>query len=92
MKCFVYILYSQSHDKFYIGQTDDVEIRFARHNAGTERATQPYRPWILKWHTEKPSRAKAMKLEKKLKNLTKISIKVCNCHRTDRPAETTFYR
>ena len=74
MKCFVYILYSELFDKFYIGQTDNVETRLARHNAGTERATQPYRPWILKWHVEKPSRIEAMKLEKKLKNLTKQRI------------------
>ena len=64
-------LYSSDFDKFYIGQTENIYIRIARHNAGTEKATKPYRPWILKWHTEKQNRSEAMHLEKKLKNLSK---------------------
>ena len=71
MEFFVYILYSPSFDKFYIGQTNNAEQRLARHNAGSEKATQPNRPWILKWHGKKKSRAEAMSLEKKLKNLSK---------------------
>ncbi len=71
MSCFVYILYSDSFDKFYIGQTNDVESRVKRHNAGTEKATKPYLPWRLIWFTEKSSRQEAMELEKKLKNLSK---------------------
>ena len=68
---FVYILYSESSDKFYIGQTNDVDKRLKRHNAGSESFTKPYIPWILKWSTKKPTRADAMVLEKKLKNLSK---------------------
>jgi len=67
----VYILYTAEFNKFYIGQTADVDQRLLRHNSGSEKATLPYRPWVLKWFTEKPSRAEAMQLEKKLKNLTK---------------------
>jgi putative endonuclease len=29
---FVYILYSSKHDKYYVGQTDDVERRLVKHN------------------------------------------------------------
>ncbi|MBL7740028.1 MAG: GIY-YIG nuclease family protein [Chitinophagaceae bacterium] len=68
---FVYVLYSEAFDKFYVGQTNDIENRLARHNSGSVQATQPYRPWVLKWYVEKDSRAEAMKLEKKLKNLSK---------------------
>ena len=71
MKFFVYILYAATFDKFYIGQTNNIDDRLLRHNAGTERSTQPYRPWALKWFTEKFSRMEAMQLEKKLKNLSK---------------------
>lgn len=67
---FTYILRSATFDKFYIGQTHDVADRLSRHNAGIEKATQPYRPWKLVWFTEKPTRAEAMQLEKKLKNLS----------------------
>ena len=68
---YVYILYSNSADKFYIGQTNDVADRLKRHNAGSETYTKLYRPWILKWSTQKQTRAEAMALEKKLKNLSK---------------------
>ncbi|MBI1781261.1 MAG: GIY-YIG nuclease family protein [Sphingobacteriales bacterium] len=75
MPYYVYILYSEKFDKFYIGQTDDVTNRLHRHNSGYEKATKPYVPWIMVWHTEKGSRAEAMQLEKKLKNLSKERIR-----------------
>ncbi len=68
---YVYILFSSSVDKFYIGQTNDVLDRLKRHNAGSEKYTKTYIPWVLKWSTQKPTRAEAMALEKKLKNLSK---------------------
>ncbi len=71
MQYYVYILYTEKFDKFYIGQTNNIFDRLQRHNSGSEKATKPYVPWILLWYTEKPSRAEAMILEKKLKNLSK---------------------
>ena len=71
MKYFVYILYAEKVDTYYIGQTNDVKARLDRHNSGREKATIRYKPWQLKWFTEKPTRSEAMELEKKLKNLTK---------------------
>ena len=71
MSYFVYILYSEAYDKFYVGQTANPVDRLRRHNAGTESATRPYRPWVMKLFLEKGSRAEAMMLEKKLKNLSK---------------------
>jgi putative endonuclease len=75
MPFYVYILYTEKFDKFYIGQTDDVTNRLHRHNSGYEKATKPYIPWVMVWYTEKPSRAEAMQLEKKLKNLSKERIR-----------------
>jgi putative endonuclease len=66
---FVYILYSESHNRFYIGQTNDLSNRIFRHNSGFEKSTAPYKPWTLVGSIEKPSRSEAMILEKKLKNL-----------------------
>ena len=71
MACFAYIIYSEKFDKYYIGQTDDVFTRLHRHNSGYEKFTSMYCPWRLEWHCEKATRAEAMKLEKKLKNLSK---------------------
>ena len=43
----MYILFSPSHDRYYIGSTVDLEHRVARHNAGTNASTKAYRPWQL---------------------------------------------
>jgi len=76
MSYYVYILKSALFDKFYIGQTQNIPERLHRHNAGTEKSTSPYRPWVLVWQTEKPSRSEAMSLEKKLKNLSKERLRI----------------
>ena len=67
----VYILYSPSFDRYYIGQTQDFQKRIERHNAGTETATSPYLPWQLVLTIEKQSRSEAFILERKLKNLSR---------------------
>jgi len=67
----VYILYSISTDRFYKGATKDVKERLSRHNAGYEKATKPGKPWTLIWTTQKPSKSEAIKLEYKLKNLSR---------------------
>jgi putative endonuclease len=71
MSFFVYIIYSEKFDKFYIGQTEDITDRLIRHNNGYEQATRPYKPWILKCIIEKSTRSEAMILERKLKNLNR---------------------
>ena len=70
----VYIIYSEAHDRFYVGQTKNFEERFKRHNSGFEKSTSPYIPWETKLLIEKPDRIQAMELEKKLKNLNKNRI------------------
>ena len=70
-KYFVYILYSRKLDKFYRGQTGNLSARVKRHNAGTEISTQKGTPWILLWSTKKATRSEAVRLESKLKNLSR---------------------
>jgi putative endonuclease len=67
----VYILYSESTDSFYKGQTKDLEERLIRHKNGYEKSTKRGAPWKLIWKTEKPDRSSSVKLELKLKNLSK---------------------
>ena len=62
------ILYSARRNIYYKGQTRDLPERLKRHNSGSEKSTLGGIPWQLVWSTEKPDRASAMKLEKKLKN------------------------
>ena len=33
-KYYVYVLYSQQYNKFYVGMSKDVETRLKQHNAG----------------------------------------------------------
>jgi putative endonuclease len=45
---YVYILDSLDSEHFYIGITDDLRARLAKHNAGEVPHTSKYRPWRLK--------------------------------------------
>lgn len=67
MAFFVYILHSKSHDRYYIGQTNDLEKRLIRHNSGYVNSTKPYMPWSLEYSEEYNSRKEAMNREAKLK-------------------------
>jgi putative endonuclease len=66
---YVYVLYSKSHEKIYIGFTSDLEQRLLSHNElGKKGWTINFRPWI-KIHTEAfNSKPEAMKREKQLKS------------------------
>jgi len=49
---FVYVLYSPSANKFYVGYTSNLESRLLSHNLlGTKDWTKRYSPWELV-HTE----------------------------------------
>jgi len=65
---FLYILYSQSKDRFYIGSTGNLSDRINRHNSGRSKATKAGRPWKLMYVEEFNSRADAMKREFFIKN------------------------
>jgi putative endonuclease len=67
----VYILYSESTGRYYKGQTEDIGARVDRHNKGYEKFTKKGIPWTLIWSTSVSTRAEALKLEKKLKNLSR---------------------
>ena len=64
----VYILYSEAFDKYYIGQTGNIEKRLFQHNHSTTSTfTSRYRPWVLKQTLTFNTRATAMQVEKYLK-------------------------
>ncbi|WP_296698840.1 GIY-YIG nuclease family protein, partial [Algoriphagus sp.] len=68
MEYCVYILYSNSLGKYYVGQTSDLIKRLNRHNAGRERFTRTGAPWQLIYSIGCDSRSEAVRLEKKIKN------------------------
>ena len=75
---YVYILYSERFDKFYIGHTDNLENRVWSHN-NTDRNTftSKYRPWeIVASFEVTKNRADAMQVEKRSKQMkSKIILK-----------------
>ena len=67
MPFFVYLLYSESLDRYYIGQTSDLTKRLAAHNAGYVRSTKSGRPWMLVGYERYESRSEARWRERQLK-------------------------
>jgi len=74
MSYLVYILYSKKLNTFYKGQTSDLTDRLKRHNSGYEKATKSGAPWVLLWINQKDTRSEAVKLESKLKNLSRARL------------------
>lgn len=64
---FVYILYSSSLEKYYVGSTHDVDKRLQQHNSGKGKFTSKGIPWILITTFESSSRTDAVRLELKIK-------------------------
>jgi putative endonuclease len=65
----VYVLYSPSFNKIYIGYTSDLETRFKSHNElATKGWTIKFRPWILVYSESFKTKSEAMKREKELKS------------------------
>ena len=69
MPHFVYILYSESLDRYYIGSTADVQQRLSRHNAGATSSTKSGRPWVVVYTETLPTRTMALIRENNLKKM-----------------------
>jgi putative endonuclease len=65
----VYILYSASINKYYVGHTDNIDRRLNEHNTGQTRFTSlAGKPWIIVYNENYETRALAMKREKEIKS------------------------
>jgi putative endonuclease len=64
---FVYVLWSDSAHRFYIGISEDTAIRLEQHNSGLHGWTARYRPWRLVFTEEHPDYTSAKKRENDLK-------------------------
>jgi putative endonuclease len=53
---------------FYVGLTDDVPARLAKHNAGDVSHTSKYGPWRLKTYVAFSDEGQAIAFEKYLKS------------------------
>jgi putative endonuclease len=69
MSYFVYIIYSQSLDRYYIGYTSDaIETRLRKHNANHKGFTGKDADWIIKYTETYFSKHDAMKRESQIKS------------------------
>lgn len=65
---YVYILRSVSHaEETYVGLTDDLKARLAKHNEGGSPHTAKYRPWVIETAVAFSTREKAAAFEAYLK-------------------------
>jgi putative endonuclease len=67
MGFFVYIIFSASLDKYYVGYTSDLEKRLLEHNDGISVFTSKTSDWSLKYSEPYSTRDLAMKREKDIK-------------------------
>ncbi|MDD5056161.1 MAG: GIY-YIG nuclease family protein [Candidatus Peribacteraceae bacterium] len=65
---YVYLLYSESTQKFYVGFTTDVQQRLASHNGAQNQSTVHGIPWRLVYFEAYTHKSDALIREKKLKN------------------------
>ena len=68
MSHFVYIIKSLKDDKYYIGETADLNRRLFEHNEGWVKSTKYRRPFILIYFEELESRKFALIREKQIKS------------------------
>ena len=64
----VYVLYSPTIDKFYIGSTSDLEKRIYYHNNGKSPYTRKRGPWSVVYQESYQTRNEAIRRERELKN------------------------
>jgi len=64
---FVYVLWSASGRRFYIGISEDPETRLQQHNDGRSRWTSRYCPWKLVWKEKHEDYHSARRRELQLK-------------------------
>ena len=64
---FVYILFSASLNKFYIGSTNNIELRLYKHLHSKKGFTSRARDWIVVYHEEHSTKSDALIREKHIK-------------------------
>ncbi len=67
---FLYILYSPNSNKYYVGSTGNIGVRFLDHNnPKSTDYTKRYQPWKLVYKEEFINKSLAIKREKFIKRM-----------------------
>lgn len=64
---YLYILFSDKFNRFYVGHTIDLDDRFKRHNQGRSKATKAGVPWKLVYSEKYKTKALAYQREIQIK-------------------------
>ena len=64
---YVYVLWSETLQRYYVGSTLNVNNRLHEHNSGESVPTKAGIPWIVVHHEEFHTRSDAVKKEKQIK-------------------------
>jgi putative endonuclease len=67
MTYFCYIIYSKTLDRYYVGHTEDVDVRLIQHNSGISTFTAKAQDWVLLYRQEFETREEARKREFEIK-------------------------
>ncbi|WP_370281134.1 GIY-YIG nuclease family protein [Robiginitalea marina] len=67
MNYLVYVLYSKKLNRYYVGNTQNLEDRLQRHNTGGSKYTSRGIPWNLVRCFECSTRSEAVRLERQIK-------------------------
>jgi len=65
---YTYVLQSKKDDKFYVGFTKDLKLRFEQHSKGRMESTRDRRPLTLIYYEDSLNREDATKRENYLKS------------------------
>ncbi len=64
---FIYIIYSEKIDRYYVGITENLDWRLERHNNGWGKYTKRGIPWKIVYTEECDTKSEALKREKEIK-------------------------
>jgi len=64
----VYILYSATTDKYYVGQTENIEGRLSRHTNSGNKSTRFAKDWKVVYEEHFDTRSEAVRREQFIKN------------------------
>lgn len=70
MEHYVYILYSEKCNRYYVGRSENVERRLEEHNSGSGgKYTSKCKPWILIYTEIYENKILAVNRELEIKNM-----------------------
>ena len=65
---FIYIIESLIVIRYYIGSTENLEIRLSAHNSGKVKSIRAYKPWELVYTERFDTKSEAIKRERQIKS------------------------